>query len=169
MNNPSSSKEIIDMLIKTEGIKSIDLSDLGLVDQEIIDLLPDDIALRHKVVSFAQDEKNVFLATPNPFDIHTRDAVSELMHAEPVFCFSNEAQVDAYLRKYYLHDDVFLDEMDDAGDSEQDGRDEHSIETLKSRAEEGPAIRHVNNILLNAIQVRASDIYIEPHETKLKI
>ncbi|MCA9735461.1 MAG: type II/IV secretion system protein [Deferribacteres bacterium] len=169
MDAQKSSKEIIQRLIETEGVKTVDLSEIGLIDQAIIDLIPDDIALKHKVVSFAQDEKQVYLATPNPFDIYTHDAVSELMHEQPVFYYSPESQIDAYLRRYYVQDDMLFDDVEDNSDGQNSDIDDHAIETLKSQGEEGPAIRYVNNILLNAIQERASDIHIEPHENKLKI
>ncbi|KAA3612052.1 MAG: type II/IV secretion system protein [Calditrichaeota bacterium] len=168
MDSPKSSKEIIAKLLKSEGIETVNLSDIGLIEQSTIELIPDEIALKHKVISFAQNEEYVYLATANPFDIYTQDAVRELMHAKPIFHYSLESQVEESLRKYYLHEDVMLDDLDEMGDGDED-EDSNSIEALKSQGEEGPAIRYVNNILLNAIQERASDIHIEPHEDKLKI
>ena len=153
--------------MKSERIKSVDLAAQGQLDENIVQIIPDEIALKHKVICFDQDEDHIYFATANPFNIYTQDAVRELTHAKPVFCFTPATQIEESLRKYYLHDDEWLDEYDALSDDDENDPD--NLAAQESEGEEGPAVRHVNNILLNAIQERASDIHIEPHEDKLKI
>jgi general secretion pathway protein E len=46
---------------------------------------------------------------------------------------------------------------------------EQDVERLKDLASEAPVIRLVNNLITRAVEMRASDIHIEPFENKLRI
>ena len=47
--------------------------------------------------------------------------------------------------------------------------DEDDVEHLRDLASEAPVIRLVNLIIQRAVELRASDIHIEPFENRLKV
>jgi len=53
--------------------------------------------------------------------------------------------------------------------AEGDGRGEDDIEHLRDLASEAPVIRLVNLVIQRAVEARASDIHIEPFESRLKV
>src|SRR5699024_12207536 len=48
-------------------------------------------------------------------------------------------------------------------------RDEEDVQHLRDLASEAPVIRLVNLIVQRAVEARASDIHIEPFESRLKV
>src|SRR5690606_20131624 len=53
--------------------------------------------------------------------------------------------------------------------SEGDSRSEDDVEHLRDLASEAPVIRLVNLVIQRAVEQRASDIHIEPFESRLKV
>jgi general secretion pathway protein E len=53
--------------------------------------------------------------------------------------------------------------------AEGEGRSEDDIEHLRDLASEAPVIRLVNLVIQRAVEARASDIHIEPFESRLKV
>jgi general secretion pathway protein E len=53
--------------------------------------------------------------------------------------------------------------------SEDNARSEDDIEHLRDLASEAPVIRLVNLVIQRAVEQRASDIHIEPFESRLKV
>lgn len=162
--------DVIRLLVQEEGIDHVDLGEVGTIEPEVISIIPEEIAVRHKVIPFLQDGNVVMLSMANPFDIHAQNAIQSITDLQTKFCFTPEAQIDEWLDKIYLHGEL---EEYDLTDSEQEIDALHTVdlnaETAVSRSEDVPAIRYVNNILLNAIQDRASDIHIEPQEKKISV
>ncbi|MEE8534852.1 MAG: ATPase, T2SS/T4P/T4SS family, partial [Kiloniellales bacterium] len=58
-----------------------------------------------------------------------------------------------------------VEEVREAGD----GALEQDVERLKDLASEAPVIRLVNNLITRAVEMRASDIHIEPFEARLRV
>ncbi len=161
-------REIIEKLVLEEGIQTIDLEQVGYIKPEVLGLIPDEIALRYKLIPIAQEEDSIAIATSNPFDLDVLDTVYSLSHAEPKIYFAPADEVEKFLSKLYMKHDVFTelgDEVAEGGDAD----DPYSVSALEESEDEAPAIRIVDSILLNAIQERASDIHIEPQEDRLNI
>ncbi len=167
---------IIHTLVEQEGIDKIDLSEVGFIDPDILNRIPEDVAFKHRVIPFSSTSDSICIATANPFDIYAQEAVRLTTNSKPVLFYTPEAQIEEYLRKFYLQeytDDEFEDFSDgfeiDVEIEEEEKEEELNIEILKNQAKHAPAIRFVNNILLKAIQERASDIHFEPQENNLKV
>ncbi len=161
-------KEIIEKLVAEEGVETVDLGQIGYIEPEIISLIPDEIALRYKLIPFGNEDGRLSIATANPFDLDVIDTVQSLSHDPPRLYFSPEEEIEKFLSKLYMKHEVFSDpgdELSEAGEVD----DPYSVSALEDSEDEAPAIRIVDSILLNAIQERASDIHIEPQEEQLFI
>src|SRR5512144_1333042 len=69
-------------------------------------------------------------------------------------------------RLYGRTGSALSDIVDTLGDGEGGGED---AERLKDMASEAPVIRFVNQLIGRAVEARASDIHIEPFESKLRV
>ncbi|MFQ5824483.1 MAG: GspE/PulE family protein [bacterium] len=174
MQNEENLKNIINTLVKQEGIQQVDLSKIGLIDPDILDLIPDEIAIKYKLIPISRNNGSISVTMANPFDILAQEAVQATTKLQPNIYFTPEEQLEEWLGKLYFNSNPSLDDIADTMQPEvevyeEEQDDEMSIEVLKDQAQDAPAIRYVNNILQNAIQERASDIHIEPQEKELKV
>ena len=62
-----------------------------------------------------------------------------------------------------------MDRIVDSIDGSEEGINEADVEHLKDLASEAPVIRMVNLIMQRAVELRASDIHVEPFEQHLKV
>lgn len=173
MQQEKSPTDIIETLVEQEGVQRVDLSKIGVIDPDVIDMIPGDIAIKYKVIPFSKDNDFISVSMSNPFDIFAQEAVQAKTNLKPNIYFTPEDQLEEWLGKLYAQNDSQIDGPDDTREPGvevyEENQDEESIEVLRDQAQEAPAIRYVNNILWNAIQERASDIHIEPQEKELKV
>lgn len=167
---------IIDTLVRQEGIEQIDLAEIGVIEPDVLDLIPDEIAVKHKVIPFSRSENSVSVTMANPFDLYAEQAVRTITKLKTEVYFTPARQVDEWLGKLYMQGQgqAQFDSMGDGLESgveieEETQEDDLNIDVLRDQAQDAPAVRFVNTILLNAVQERASDIHIEPQENELKV
>ncbi len=156
------------------GASPITLSKMR-VPQDVIDLIPKDLAQTYKMVAVARLGKKLFVAMADPLNVLALDdlrrmranlQIIPLISTErAVVDFLNNAQtqvsggIDAILK------DVDVSDVELA----KEGQEEINLDQLVESSEEGPVIKLVNLMLVQAIKDRASDIHIEPFEKQLRL
>jgi type IV pilus assembly protein PilB len=144
------------------------------VPQEVLDLIPKDMAQTYKMIAIARLGKKLYVAMADPLNVL---ALDELRRVRPnlqiiplittekaVADFLNNANapgggIDAILK------DVDVSEVELAKDKQE----EINLDQLIESSEEGPVIKLVNLVLVQAIKDRASDIHIEPFEKQIRL
>lgn len=119
--------------------------------------------LRHfRVLPIALGENGLDLAMANPLDDYAIKAI-ELMALCPVRrLVATAGDIDAALDR--------LQGGSDAGDAaEAAASRDDDVERLKDLASDAPVIRLVNQLIVRAVETRASDIHIEPAADRLLI
>src|SRR5271154_2061720 len=145
------------------------------VPQDVIDLIPKDLAQTYKMVAVARLGKRLFVAMADPLNVLALDdlrrvranlqIVPLISTEKAVVDFLNNAQtqvgggIDAILK------DVDVSDVELA----KEGQEEINLDQLVESSEEGPVIKLVNLMLVQAIKDRASDIHIEPFEKQLRL
>ncbi len=151
---------------------SMDFVDLGqiAIPQETIDLLPAATARRYKVIPVNVTESGLLIATSNPLDFDTFDAIGHLLKRDIDFVCATPAQIKTALIKYYGTADEAVSSLEQTLGAEQiqfgDGPIVGSGETDTGDA---PVIKMVSLLLLEAHKMRASDIHLEPLEKRFRI
>ncbi|MFQ5707755.1 MAG: GspE/PulE family protein [bacterium] len=164
---------IIHKLVEQDGIESVDLSQVGEINPDILNLIPEHIAIKYKLIPFSREGDSIAITMANPYDIVAQNAVRAKTSLKPRCYFTSEDQLEEWISKLYYQNETLIEEIEDAMEVgievEEEAQEEVSLEVLKVKAQDAPAIRYVNYILLKAIQERASDIHIEPQEADLRI
>ena len=156
------------------GASPITLSKMR-VPQDVIDLIPKELAQTYKMVAVARLGKKLFVAMADPLNVLALDdlrrmranlqIVPLISTEKAVVDFLNNAQtqvsggIDAILK------DVDVSDVELA----KEGQEEINLDQLVESSEEGPVIKLVNLMLVQAIKDRASDIHIEPFEKQLRL
>ncbi len=133
--------------------------------------LPERVSLRflknYHVIGLSVADEEVSIAMMDPEDVFTINALS-LMLGKPIKVkVGLLSEIDAALDVQYGEDRSKMDKLID--DLAIDDLGEEDLEHLKDLASEAPVIKMVNLIMQRAVEMRASDIHIEPFEQSLKV
>jgi type IV pilus assembly protein PilB len=146
------------------------------VPQEVIDLIPKDLGQTYKMVAVARlGKRKLFVAMADPLNVLALDDLRRVRPTTQIIpLISTEKAVTDFLNNAQTQAaggiDAILKDVD-VSDVElaKDKQDEINLDQLVDSSEEGPVIKLVNLMLVQAIKDRASDIHIEPFEKQLRL
>jgi MSHA biogenesis protein MshE len=146
----------------------VDLKQLR-VDGEIIRLLPEPLARRHRALVLQKDERGLLVGMADPTDLNAYDELQAKLQLPMRLALIGESDflrtVDGVYRR--------TDEIASLAEAVRDELNEGDVNLDQLSAEEGspdaPVVRLLQTMFHDAVQVRASDIHIEPGEDKLRI
>jgi general secretion pathway protein E/type IV pilus assembly protein PilB len=152
------------------GIPFVDLEQQN-IDLSLLRGFPLKLIHRHALFPIQRQNGTLTVATSDPFDLYPLDELSATtgLTIEPVL-----AQREQIARQIKAHLGVGSETIDDllALQEEEDIQllDEIDVDSeLSEEAQEASVVRLVNEILLEAIESRASDVHIESQAAGIKI
>jgi general secretion pathway protein E len=148
--------------------------DLPLVStRDAPDLPPDTVALSPKFMRqfhlcpVRESDAAVDVLMADPQDAYQLDAL-RLAVSRPIAPFVGlRSEIDALIERWHGQGRSAMGAIVDNADGEAGEMDD--VEHLRDLASEAPVIRLVNLIIQRAVELRASDIHIEPFENQLKV
>ena len=142
------------------------------IDDDVIAIVPRDIAKKYRVIPVFKTEGKVAVAIADPSDLNTIDSLTHLLNAEIELRVASEPDLEAALNKYYGGEKKSMD----AGifkDVMQELTEENvhiaKVEDVGEVEADAPLIRLVNQIIVDAFKLRASDIHLEPLEKRFRL
>ena len=157
----------LDDLAAWLGIRYVDLSETSL-DRSASAGIPSELIQKTHVVPISMDGDQLLLAMENPLDLQTVDHIEILTGKKVERVVSTESDMRAAMQKLYGHSvERMIEHMERPGDD--DLPESTQIGHLREIASEPTVVNLVNLVMVRAIRDRASDVHIEPYETKLKV
>ncbi|MFN7520418.1 MAG: type II secretion system ATPase GspE, partial [Lysobacteraceae bacterium] len=121
----------------------------------------------HGLCPVGEDEASVTVLCADPQDAYLADAVRLATGREVKLAVGLRSEISDLVERYYGQGRSALGAIvEDVG---EESREEDDVEHLRDLASEAPVIRLVNLLIQRAVETRASDIHIEPFETRLKV
>lgn len=161
-------ENVLRWLAKEYDLSFTNLDDLE-PDKELLSLFPARVLLKEELLPLARVNGTVEVATSRLFATQGLDALRSLtgLKIRPVL-----APSEAILREMKKRLGVGADTIDTLGDEAglqvvDDSRDDDG--SLDGGEDDASIIRFVNQVLQDAIELRASDIHLEPFEDELRI
>ena len=144
------------------------------VGKELMDVVPQDMMQRHKVVPVARLGRTLTVALGDPFDLAAIDELTASTGLRIVPLAAPAPDIQAILERLASDGTKGLDLdalMKEEGEVQvvEGGEEEQSLDEMLASAEGAPVIRMVNMILVEALRTGASDIHIEPMEKKVRL
>ncbi|HXD01589.1 MAG TPA: ATPase, T2SS/T4P/T4SS family [Verrucomicrobiae bacterium] len=145
------------------GAEVINLAGVALPD-DVISLIRRDIAKKYRVIPVSKVGNSITVALSDPSDLDTIDTLHHLLRADIELKVASEQDVEAALNKYYggragSDNAAMQATIQELTESEVViGRDAE-IEAIDADA---PVIKLVNQLIVEAFKLRASDIHLEP-------
>ncbi|MBI1900679.1 MAG: Flp pilus assembly complex ATPase component TadA [Planctomycetia bacterium] len=145
------------------GLEFVELVDLD-IDLSLLKNFPHKLIHRQSLFPIRRNNGQLVVATSDPFDLYPLDEVSAATGLAVVPALAPKGEIAKLIKRYLgvgsetvegLMAQVEEDTVELLSDIETDGSE------LSEMAQEASVVRLVNEILLEAIETRASDVHIE--------
>ena len=138
-------------------------------DGELLRSLPARVVYRQRLVPVGRVDGILQVATSDPFDLYAFDDLRLLtgLNIQPVLATREE--IEKVIKTHYGLGGDTLDEMVGEDDAPAATLEGGGSEDLLEAAQEANVIKLVNEIILEAVNERASDIHVEPYEHHMAI
>ncbi|QVK20293.1 Flp pilus assembly complex ATPase component TadA [Mycoplasmatota bacterium] len=147
--------KVQDALQKVSGVKRINLKQYN-IDQEITNLIPKDYAIHKVVIPFMMSGDTLSVAMADPIDYITIDDLRLMIGKNIVTYIAPKQDILYAIEKFY----GFSKTLDALGIKDQSVPKFTDFD--ESDDEKNPMVELVDQILVNAVTEKASDIHINP-------
>ena len=138
------------------------------IENDAIRSLPSRFVYRNHLAPISCKDGKIKVATSDPFDLYIFDEIKLLTNLEVSPVLAPKDEIDKIIKDHYGVGGDTVEEMADDEQFALSGSEDDSQDLLQM-AQEASVIKLVNEIILEAINERASDIHIEPFEKTLSI
>jgi type IV pilus assembly protein PilB len=168
----ASSEQIMQAMADMHGYEFFDLRDVP-IPPSVVELVPESVARENAIIPLAEEDGALKVLVSDPFDYETFEKLQFILNRKVnIALATRESILEAINRNYGQMGDESADSMlqeftDTAIDftetEEESGGGEDVDETS------APIVRLVQLMIGEAVQLRASDIHIEPFEDRVRI
>ncbi len=151
-------------IAQVSGVPYVNLSN-SFIDQNILALLPEDIAERFMAVPLAEVQNRLAVAMIDANNVQAVDYLANRIQRPLKVFMASESGVRHVLDQYRTD----LSSVDEAAEASQAEANLDSAKDVKTIVQDSPISKALSTILEYAVKSRASDVHIEPLETALKI
>ena len=147
------------------------------VDDEIINLVPQEIATKYSVLPLEREEKTIHIVLDDPRNVSAVDAIKFITGCTVKIWIATSSQLRAAVDKYYIShvdqgemSDILQDVEEEAVElvQEEEESEEDRADYL-AQVTEAPLVRLVNKLIVDAIKMKASDIHVEIYEKLCRV
>ena len=151
-------------IAQVSGVPYVNLTNT-LIDQNILGLLPEDIAERFMAVPLAEVQNRLAVAMIDANNVQAVDYLANRIQRPLKVFMASEAGVRHVLDQYRTD----LSSVDEAAAVSQQEASAEEASNVKTIVQDSPISQALSKILEYAIKSRASDVHVEPLESSLKI
>ncbi|WP_127533144.1 GspE/PulE family protein [Paenibacillus kobensis] len=157
-----SQQQFIEVLEFQLGIPHVQLY-RQKIDQKVIQLIPHKMAEQHSVLPLRVDGNKLILAMADPLDYFAIDEIRILtgLRVEAVIA-SQEELLRAITRYYGLQGSI-----EQIATRMQETQEEEVLQTAQN--DDSPVVKTVNQIIMQAVHMLASDIHFDPQDDGMRI
>jgi type IV pilus assembly protein PilB len=166
-------EEVSRAIAQEHGMEFINIGDI-VIPPNVVELVPESVARENAILPMAEEDDALKVIVSDPSDLDTQEKLRFILNREIRYALAPRESILEAINRYYgqtegesadsmLQEftDTAIDftETEEAGDDEDDVVDESSA----------PIVRLVQMIISEAVQLRASDIHIEPFEDRVRV
>jgi type II secretion system protein E len=168
-NGFAKEEPVLAALAEEFGMELVDLTQVT-VAPETLQAMPLKLVHRRSLMPLARDNGTLKVAVGNPFDVYALDELQTLtgLHIHPVLASPRE--IARLIKTHFgVGGETVTAMVQERADVELLQETEADDSELAKMAQEASVVKLVNEILIEAVNERASDVHIEPDENALRI
>ena len=166
--------EVMRAMAKEHGLDFVDLNEV-VIPPSVVELVPETVARENAILPMAEEEGALKVIVSDPLDFDTFEKLRFILNRKFEIALAPREHDPGSINRHYgqMEDESadsmlqeFTDTAIDFTETEQESsrrRDEVVDETS------APIVRLVQLIISEAVQLRASDIHVEPFEDRVRI
>ena len=164
-------RQVLEVFSEQLSIPLVELSE-GDIDRELLNIVPSRLVHKYGLMPISRTNgKGIRVATADPYNMYALDELRMCieMPVQPVL--ATRAEISKLIKAFYGVGGEVLTEMVRETDELQivDEKKVESDDLDVAMAQEASVIKLVNEILIEAIDQRASDIHFEPFESDFQV
>lgn len=165
------SNEVMSTIAEFYNMKFVDLSEIQIA-KSVIELVPESVARENVVIPLQLEDNTLELITADPTNYDTVQKLQFILNKEirPVLAVQEQIQ-DAINRNYGQSETESVDSMlVEFTDTAIEFTQTESVAQMAAGDDsDAPVVKLVNLIIQEAINLRASDIHIEPFADRVRV
>ncbi len=166
--NILSEEKSLPILARQLGMEIISV-DQQKISADLLKLVPARIATRYHILPVSREGQSLRVATADPLNIKVFDELQMLTHCTILPVLVLGQQLTEAIRHYYGVGADMVESMVDDGELAKAAELREAAEDLDKIGGEASTVKFVNQLLLEAVRDRATDVHLEPYEKRLLI
>lgn len=169
----ASGEEITQALAEFYKFEYVDLTTIRIPDH-VIQLVPESVARENKIIPISDEDETIKVLVSDPFDIETIEKLRFILNRKVETALAPPEHIQEAINKYYGQvegesADSMLQEFTDTQIDFTETEEDKMREEEGEGDESAPVVRLVQYMIAEAVQLRASDIHVEPFEERVRI
>lgn len=165
--------EVIRAMAEQHGLEYIDLKEVQ-IPTSVVELVPESVARENFILPLAAEDGTLKIITSDPNDYETIEKLRFILNKRIETALAPRQAINEALNRYYGQsmqesvDSMMADMTDTQIDFTQ--MEESGVSRVEETDENAaPIVKLVHLIISEAVQLRASDIHIEPFEDRVRV
>ncbi|MCA9100119.1 MAG: GspE/PulE family protein [Pirellulales bacterium] len=169
----ASGDEISRAIAQEHGMEFINIGDV-VIPPNIVELVPESVARENAILPMSEEDGALKVIVSDPSDLDTQEKLRFILNREVRYALAPRDSILEAINRYYGQTEgesadsmlqEFTDTAIDFTETEESSDDEDDVVDESS----APIVRLVQMIISEAVQLRASDIHIEPFEDRVRV
>ena len=171
-------------LVKAIDIASIAATEFGSplfditsieIESDTVKIIKENLITKHHALPLFKRGGRLFIAVADPTDIAALDEMKFQSGLNTEVVIVEADKLEIAIERALSDADTSMDDFDDEGlddldyGDEEDAKKEEEEDPNKAKSDDGPVVKFVNSVLLDAIKKGASDIHFEPYEKFFRV
>ncbi|OVE70664.1 type II secretion system protein GspE [Clostridium diolis] len=161
-------EDIIEAIEQQTGIKKVDLNTINF-DRKAITLIPQNLCDKYLLIPFGFDNNKIKVALADPLNIFAIDDVAISTGFEIESFISRKADIKKFIGIYYSSQQVNNAAIQLAKESTKAVKNGKQASDEMSEVNSAPVVKMVDYLFRNSVEMKTSDIHIEPFENEIRI
>jgi len=168
-NGFAKEQHVLAALAEEFGMDLVDLANVT-VEPETLKAMPLRLVHRRSLMPLSRENGTLVVAVGNPFDVYALDELQTLTGLHVRAVLASPREINRLIKTHFgVGGETVTAMVQERGDVELLEEIEADDSELAKMAQEASVVKLVNEILMEAVNERASDIHIEPEEKSLRI
>ncbi len=166
-----SSNDVISAMAEHHGLQSINLDEVT-VPAAVVELVPESVARENVILPLSSENGMLKVIMSDPMDLDTIQKLTFILNKDIQPVLAAREQIIEAINRYYGQsetesvDSMLAEFTDTAIDTTETEATAASVESNESEA---PIVKLVNLMIQEAVQLRASDIHVEPFADRIRV
>jgi type IV pilus assembly protein PilB len=169
----ASAEDVMRAMAEHHGLEYVDLSD-HVIPPSVIELVPESVARENVILPLSEEGSALKVVGSDPLDLDAFDKLRFILNRKVDIALAPRELITEAINRHYGQMDgesadsmlqEFTDTAIDFTETEtDDGGEEEQVDETSA-----PIVRLVQLLITEAVQLRASDIHVEPFEDRIRI